>query len=353
VGYKHFLVLVGVLVLAGGLFVWQFSRNATTGSNKPDIAEVPEAVEGTPTESSKFDESISPFAAATPSTPAGFEKGTTDANSANLNNTVVNQASQPVDASFGPSIRSVDVSSLGYAPLSDERFLELADQLRSDPALLQQLIDEFRQEADPTRKEALSRLLGEAGGSEVTLTASELIYSGDPESRRIGLELLQQIQPDSAEARDITSTLLATEVDPDVLINTLTTLAKPGEVEDDSREILTDQVAFLTSHEDASVRSISLNILSRWSQDGHHTEILRSGLSDSEAVVRESAAYSLVGYDSVDQTLIDSLMGVAINANEETRARRGAILALKGMTISDIERQQVNNAELELDTVRR
>jgi len=61
----------------------------------------------------------------------------------------------------------------------------------------------------------------------------------------------------------------------------------------------------------------------------------------------------LVGYDSVDQTLIDSLMGVAINANEETRARRGAILALKGMTISDIERQQVNNAELELDTVRR
>jgi len=51
--------------------------------------------------------------------------------------------------------------------------------------------------------------------------------------------------------------------------------------------------------------------------------------------------------------VIDSLLSVAVNPNENTRARRGAILALKGMSISDIERQQVNDAETELDTVRR
>jgi len=51
--------------------------------------------------------------------------------------------------------------------------------------------------------------------------------------------------------------------------------------------------------------------------------------------------------------VIDSLLSVAVNSNENTRARRGAILALKGMSISDIERQQVNDAETELDTVRR
>lgn len=250
-------------------------------------------------------------------------------------------------------VQPIDVSSLGRTALSDEQFLELAERFRNDPASLQLLIDEFRQETDPTRQAALSRLLGEIGGPDITLTASELVFSGDPESRRIGLELLQAIQPGNAEARDIASTMLATEVEPGVLVDTLTTLARPGTVDDGTRQYLSDQIAFLAEHDSEKVRSVSLNILSRWSKDGQYTEVIRGGLTDQAPVVRESAAYALVGHNNVTQTLVDSLLSVATDEQEEEQARRGAVLALKGMPISDIERQRVLDAELEMDTIRR
>jgi len=249
--------------------------------------------------------------------------------------------------------QSIDVTRLGRSAIDDTELLQLTEALRSDPDLLQQLIDEFRQEPDAERRAALARLLGEVGGDSVTLTASELIYSGDATNRQLGLNLLQQIQPDNAAARDIASSLLATEVEPEVLVDTLTTLARPGAVDDSTRQILSDQVAFLADHEDAAVRSVSLNILSRWSKDGQYTEVLRNGLADKEPVVRESAAYSLVGHKNVSQTLIDTLLSVAVDSTENERARRGSILALKGMPIDDAVRQLVIAAELELDTVRR
>lgn len=265
----------------------------------------------------------------------------------------VSRGSTAVSTVDADLLEPIDVSSLARQALDDVEFLRLAERFRNDPVLLQQLIDEFRQEIDPTRQASLSRLLGEIGGPEVTLTASELVYSGDPVSRRIGLELLQAVQPGNAEARDIAFTLLATEVEPAVLVDTLTTLARPGTVDDGTRQFLSDQVAFLAGHESEKVRSVSLSILSRWSKDGQYTDVIRGGLTDEAPVVRESAAYALVGHNNVTQNLVDSLMSVATNRQEDERARRGAVLALKGMPISDIELQRVNEAELDMDTIRR
>ena len=258
-----------------------------------------------------------------------------------------------IDETDKVSLEPVDFASLGRGALTDEEYLTLSERFRNDPALLQQLIDEFRQETDPSRKASLSKLLGEIGGADVTLAASELVFSGDPESRRIGLELLQAVQPGNAEARDIASTLLATEVEPGVLVDTLTTLARPGSVDDGARQYLSEQIAFLADHDSEKVRSVSLNILSRWNKNGQYTEVIRGGLTDEAPVVRESAAYALVGHKNISQTLVDSLLAVATNDQELEQARRGAVLALKGMPISDIERQQVMDAELDMDTVRR
>lgn len=246
-----------------------------------------------------------------------------------------------------------DFTTLGRSAISDADFLQLAAAFRHDPVLLQQLIDEFRQETDAKRRLALVRLLGEVGGDSVTRTASELIYSGEAESRLLGLELLQQVQPGNAAAREIASSLLATEVEPGILVGTLTSLAKPGQVDESSRQFLSEQVAFLTSHEDATVRSISLDILSRWSNDGQYTHVLVDGLSDAEPVVRESAVYALVGLEDVSRNVIDSLLSVAVDTSEDKRTRGGAILALKGMPISSDVRQQVAVAEQQVNTIQR
>ena len=109
----------------------------------------------------------------------------------------------------------------------------------------------------------------------------------------------------------------------------------------------------MADHEDASVRSISLDILSRWSTDGKYTEVLRNGLTDQESVVREAAGYALVGHEQVNQDLIDSLLAVATNSTENKRARRAAVLALSGMPISAVARSQVTAAQRELNRVQR
>jgi hypothetical protein len=245
----------------------------------------------------------------------------------------------------------VDVSQLARGPISDEDFESLVLRLRSDPTLLKQLIDEFRQEQGADRLALLARLLGEAGGPEVTLAASELIYSGNDAARELGLDLLQLVQPGNAEARDIVSGMLATEVEPQILKNTLTTLARPGAVDDNSRAFLADQVALLASHEDAGVRGISLDILSRWSTDGRDTPVLLNGLRDAAPRVRESAAYALVGHEEKSQAVLDALWSVALDADEVKSTRRAAILALRSMPLTEAQSNDLTAVERRLDTV--
>lgn len=244
----------------------------------------------------------------------------------------------------------LDISRIGLSRIEDGDFKVLVNRLRADSQLLQQLIDQFRQESNPLRLSQLARLLGEVGGPDVTLSASELIFSGDVQSRSLGLELLQRVQPGSSDARDIVSGLLATEVDPDVLVGTLTTLASPGEVEDVARANLSEQVAYLTEHDDAAVRAISLNILSRWTTDSRYTSVLIGGLDDPAPTVRESAVYALVGYGNDSQDVMDSLFTVVGNNQENEPVRRGAILALRGMALSDAQRVHIAAVERVLDS---
>lgn len=256
-------------------------------------------------------------------------------------------------AASGQQLGSLAISALGRTAMADEAFEQWVVQLRNDPDLQQQLIDEFRQETDPVRRERLSRLLGDVGGAEVTLAASELIYSGDAVSRRLGLALLQQVQPNNEQAREIASGLLASETEPDVLVDALTSLAAPGSVSDAARQSLASQVAVFAQHSDVSVRSISLTVLSKWTTDATFTPILLDGLRDEEAVVRERAVYALVGHEDSSPEVIDELLRVASNSSEEERARRGAIMALRGLSISETLRERLAEMELALDTVRR
>jgi len=294
----------------------------------------------------------SPFATRQPSDTPSISPGA-QGNLISSSSAVVDLSGVDTPTVSAKSAATIDVTMLGRSSMSDEAFELLVERLRNDPVLLQQLVDEFRQETDPERQMQLLSLLGEAGGSTVTLAASELIYSGNPKSRRLGLELLQMVQPDNAEARNIASSLLSTEVEPDILVSTLTTLANPADVDSESRKFLSEQVAILATHADASVRSISLDILSRWSTSSQFTELLVNGLSDSAGAVRESAAYSLVGRKDPGESVITALYTVAMDPAENRRVRRGSILALRGMPITAGQRDSLVTAERELDTEKR
>ena len=146
------------------------------------------------------------------------------------------------------------------------------------------------------------------------------------------------------------SGLLATEYEADVLVDTLTALAVPGTVDDETRVGMSEQVALLAAHPDASVRRSSIDILSRWTNDPAHTPIIVNGLQDEDRFVRQTSAYALVGHEDQSYEVIQSLMAVAADTNEVERVRRGSILALKGMAIDDATRQRVAAIELQLNT---
>ncbi|MGQ7847809.1 hypothetical protein ACUNV4_25165 [Granulosicoccus sp. 3-233] len=265
------------------------------------------------------------------------------------------QASKPDDARErdvesvlpGAGI-TLDVSRLAGTVIGDEDFDATVALLRADPALLQRLIDEFRQEQDPDRRHRLMKLLGHAGGADVTLLASELVYSGDDASRELGLQMLQRAQPGSAEVQQIASELLATEIEPRVLVNTLATLARPGTVNTENQALLADQVAVMASHPDDGVRGISLDILSRLSTDGRDTPVLLAGLTDASERVREAAAYALVGHEEDSVAVRSSLWQMLRDSGQGFSPRSAAILALRSLTLSEEEQGELELIERQL-----
>lgn len=250
-------------------------------------------------------------------------------------------------------LAAIDVTQLGRTAIDDTDFDALVLRLRADPALLQRLIDEFRQEQDTERLDLLMRLLGNAGGSEVALLASELVYSGNEQARQLGLQMLQRARPGSAEVQQIASSLLTTEVEPRVLVDTLTTLARPGTVDSENRTLLADQVALMASHPDAGVRGVSLDILSRLSTDGRDTPVLLAGLADSDARVRESAAYALVDHENGTRLVSDTLLQLARNTQEPKATRSAALMALRSLSLPDEQQAELPLLQRQLNTVQR
>lgn len=254
---------------------------------------------------------------------------------------------QPLQADW-----RVDVTAM-RPPLSEQELGQLVRQLKNNPEFLQQLMDEFRQEIDAERKRWLASVLGEVGDEQVTLLASELIFSGDAASRSLGMNLLQDIQPGNAEAREIVSGMLTTEIEPVVLVDALTALAKPGDVDAQSRAHLSDQVAWLTTHQDDTVRGISLDILSRWSNDARYTDVLLAGMDDTSEQVRTAAAYALVSHEDQSPVVIDRLFATLAVTEETTRVKRATILALKSMPLTPTQQVELQAIERQLNTVRR
>ena len=257
------------------------------------------------------------------------------------------------ESTLPASLPLIDVSELARSAISDEDFDAIVERLRADPALLQSLIDEFRQEQDLDRRQLLMKLLGHAGGADVTLLASELVYSGNEESRQLGLQMLQRAQPGSAEVQQIASELLATEIEPRTLVSTLATLARPGTIDTENRTLVADQVAVMASHPDAGVRGVSLDILSRLSVDGRDTPVLLAGLADSSERVREAAAYALVDHEDDSVAVRSSLWQLLRNSDEARPTRSAAIMALRSLTLSDEEQNELKAIERQLNTVRR
>lgn len=296
------------------------------------------------------DQSVSADVQPPAKSPFATESGT-DLASVQLGDSIntpdVNQATDTIFAN-SPRMSAEEAAQLWRSDLNEAQMLALLVKLRASPELVQVLIDEFRQELDPVAKRRIASILGELGGEQATQLASELIFSGNAESRALGLSLLQKIQPGNEQARDIVSGMLANEVEPVVLRGALSALSSTGDIDAQSQRYLADQVAWLVTHSDDGVRSVSLDILSRWS-DGSHSEIFVGALDDSSPFVRASAAQSLANNASNGSpAAVDRLFQTLRDPDEPLRVKRASVQALQSMPLTSHQQDELQRLERQI-----
>lgn len=253
-------------------------------------------------------------------------------------------AAEPVELPY------VDARAIAQATLTDDEFEALVARLQIDPALLAALIDEARAETNPERLQRLLRLLGSVDDPAVVALAAEFVYSGDANLQSLGLDLMKRVRPGDPDVLASVSGLLSSEINGEVLVPALTALARPENTDADTRASLAGQVALLVDHVDPAVRRTSLTILSRWSTDATYTPQLLNALDDVDQSVRRAAAFAFIGREDTSLSVRQRLMQVAADTSNGKSPRRGALLALQGMPLTDAEKEQLSAIERGLNT---
>ena len=235
-----------------------------------------------------------------------------------------------------PSSSGVEASSVAVEPLSDAEFIRLEQQIKSNRQLRLDLLEEFRYNTDPVRAQQLAALLGPYDDPEILQVASELAYSGDPQSRVAGLDLLSLIQPRNDEARDIAIDLLSTGDDTKMLVATMNVLARPTtNASDRQLQSLNDNLGNLSNHYEPTVRAQSLSLLERWDQNSAVArDAFSRGLTDPDPSVRSSATFALNNINNPDDAMISGLLSIAENTDENRSTRYAALRALEKMQLS-------------------
>jgi len=234
---------------------------------------------------------------------------------------------------------------------NDSEFRRMEARLSSDAALRMQLLEEFRNYPGSDRAKQIAALLGPFDDPEIIETASMLVYSGDPDSQKMGLELLSRMQPHNDEARNIAIDLLSSVDDPATLVSTMNVLAIPtDDANAEQRQLLADNTNSLSNHRDPRVRSHSLSIMSRWQQNSATTvAAIEKGLTDPEAAVRASAVYGSNNMTSPSEALIDNLLSIAENTDEKRTVRSAAARALGKMTLSPTQMRRFRIARARIN----
>lgn len=239
---------------------------------------------------------------------------------------------------------------IGNEPITDQALTDLVNRLNNDPALLSELINDLRGEADPERLKRLVYILGATGNSAVIPAAEEMIYSGITSSRDTGLDLLSRIAPKNPAAYEVASNLLVSETDPEVLVATMNVMAQPGDTPPELTDSLITQITTLSSHESAAVRGFSVTTLARLSNDPSMAPLFQNALHDSAPAVRSSGVYAFASFPYHSAETSQKLLDMVEDEYESPEVRRGAILALSKNSPDELVRARLDAVESEMRT---
>lgn len=258
--------------------------------------------------------------------------------SAGTGNAVVTPVSEAIEFARGVAVDYTD----------DATLIEQAKALADDPALLAAVQDEFTTETDPARLDRLRLLLGQLDDPSLVGVAETMAFSGNDASAAAGLDLLRDISAKVPEARTVALDVMSSTQDASLLVRATQVMASGKSDDANVVQRVVTSMSSLVQHPDAAVRRAGYSTLARWANGPSVTPTLLQGLTDEDPAVRKSTAYGLVGYPHADSAVMEALLQTAENGTDTRRARKGAVLALKGMSLDDVQRQRLRSAESQL-----
>jgi hypothetical protein len=253
-------------------------------------------------------------------------------------NAVVTPVSEAIEFARGVAVDYTD----------DATLIDQAKALADDPALLVAVQDEFTTETDPARLDRLRLLLGQLDDPSLVGVAETMAFSGNDASAAAGLDLLRDISAKVPEARSVALDVMSSTQDAELLVRATQVMASGKSDDANVVQRVVTSMSSLVQHPDATVRRAGYATLARWANGPSVTPTLLQGLTDEDPAVRKSTAYGLVGYPHADSAVMEALLQTAENGTDTQRARKGAVLALKGMPLDDVQRQRLLSAESQL-----
>ena len=235
------------------------------------------------------------------------------------------------DELWARALLPADKQEHGYD--AEDRLRKLA---QTDPVAVRGLLNRYSGAQTPQERLLLKSVLSTIQTPDVIAFSTRLAGSSNVAERKYGFEMLQSVAPNAPETRSLVKRTLATEQSPEVLVQALATLQSSAAEPDESQAIVA-QLKSLSQHEDASVRSVSIQQLGQWDKNGEGAERLAQALADRAPEVRQAAIFAIAQAGVRSDTAKSALMGLVNNTQESMDVRGSALQALERFSLSKEE----------------
>lgn len=229
---------------------------------------------------------------------------------------------------------SVDAfSGFGAAGTQANDSDRMIQRARRDPAFLRELLRGYSFETELDKRGALLAVLQAVANDDVLRTARQLADSGDPDSRRNGLDLLKAFPLDQPQVRELLSRQLQAERDPAMLKQLVDMLAPTVVASEDAAPLL-DRLTQLRQHPDPAVRASAVVQSVQWNKHAGNEEILQRAMLDPDLSVRQAAIAGINASSTRSDRLKDSLLALAADPQTDAETRNSAVFALQNFAMN-------------------
>lgn len=251
-----------------------------------------------------------------------------------------------LDILLAQALRASSPSADGDDPRQTLR--KLAQQ---DPAVMQQLMQNYDKEFNSQTRQLIVSLLSGIEKPEVLAFSRRLAASSDMAQRRDGFNMLQNLSGDVPETHPVILQALAGDKSPDVIMLALAALKPPASAADNPSSTsiqakdaaaIVAQLQELTGNADPDIRLQSILQLAQWDKADSSQQQWSRALADPSPQVRQAAVTAVAQSGTQSDAVKAALIGLANNQGESRDVRGNALQVLERFTLNQEEAANVS-----------